>query len=177
MDTAILPSTLLLTLLLSVGLFFFIRAATKDRTQTAQLVSEQDEAALMPQLQDYFRSRSYRVAAVDQDKNQVIFEGFVQPSLFLAIFLTLLATVGLVCLSLVLSLLFPNISSFFLGIVLLSPLSGLFYWKKAGRTEKVLLHLKKTNQDESNSPAKIAVTAHRDELIELQNALNLKLSD
>jgi hypothetical protein len=177
MDTAILPSTLLLTLLLSVGLFFFIRAATKDRTQTAQLVSEQDEAALMPQLQDYFRSRSYRVAAVDRDKNQVIFEGFVQPSLFLAIFLTLLATVGLACLSFVLSVLFPNISSFFLGLVLLSPLSGLFYWKKAGRTEKVLLHLKKTNQDESNSPAKITVTAHRDELIELQNALNLKLSD
>jgi len=177
MDTAILPSTLLLTLLLSVGLFFFIRAATKDRTQTAQLISEQDEAALMPQLQDYFRSRSYRVAAVDRDKNQVLFEGFVQPSLFLAIFLTLLATVGLVCLSFVLSLLLPNISSFLLGIVLLSPLSGFFYWKKAGRTEKVLLHLQKANQDESNSSAKITVTAHRDELIELQKALNLKLSD
>ncbi|MBE9210397.1 cofactor assembly of complex C subunit B [Nostoc sp. LEGE 06077] len=177
MDTAILPSTLLLTFLLSVGLFFFIRAATKDRTKTAQLISEQDEAVLMPQLQDYFRSRSYRVAAVDRDKNQVIFEGFVQPSLFLAIFLTLLATVGLVCLSFVFSLLFPNISSFFLGIVLLSPLSGLFYWKRAGRTEKVLLHLQKANQDEPNSPGKITVTAHRDELIELQKALNLKLSD
>ncbi|MBU7582961.1 MAG: cofactor assembly of complex C subunit B [Nostoc sp. TH1S01] len=177
MDTAILPSTFLLTLLLLVGLFFFIRAATKDRTETAQLVSEQDEAVLMPQLQDYFRSRSYRVAAVDRDQNQVTFEGFVQPSLFLAIFLTLLATVGLVCLSFVLSLLLPNISSFFLGIVLLSPLSGLFYWKKAGRTEKVLLHLQKANQDEPNSPGKITVTAHRDELIELQKALNLKLSD
>ncbi|AFY44965.1 cofactor assembly of complex C subunit B [Nostoc sp. PCC 7107] len=177
MDTAILPSTLLLTLLLSVGLFFFIRAATKDRTKTAQLVSEQDEAVLMPQLQDYFLSRSYRVAAVDRDKNQVIFEGFVQPSLFLAIFLTLLATVGLICLSFVLSLLFPSISSFFLGIVLLSPLSGVFYWKKAGRTEKVLLHLQKANQDEPNSLGNITVTAHRDELIELQKALNLKVSD
>jgi hypothetical protein len=78
---------------------------------------------------------------------------------------------------LVLSLLFPNISTFFLWIVLLSPLSGLFYWKKAGRTEKVLLDMKKANQDEPNSPGKITVTAHRDELIELQKALNLKLSD
>ncbi|MBD2495772.1 cofactor assembly of complex C subunit B [Nostoc sp. FACHB-280] len=177
MDTAILPSTFLLTLLLLVGLFFFIRAATKDRTETAQLISEQEEAVLMPQLQDYFRSRSYRVAAVDRDQNQVTFEGFVQPSLFLAIFLTLLATVGLICLSFVLSLLLPNISSFFLGIILLAPLSGVFYWKKAGRTEKVLLHLQKANQDEPNSPGKITVTAHRDELIELQKALNLKLSD
>ncbi len=57
MDTAILPSTLLLTVLLSVGLFFFIRASTKDRLEIAQLVSEQDEAALLPQLQEYFRLR------------------------------------------------------------------------------------------------------------------------
>ncbi|TVP59945.1 MAG: cofactor assembly of complex C subunit B, partial [Nodularia sp. (in: Bacteria)] len=35
MDTAIVPSTLLLTLLLSVGLFFFIRASTKDRITKA----------------------------------------------------------------------------------------------------------------------------------------------
>jgi hypothetical protein len=177
MDTAILPSTLLLTLLLSVGLFFFIRAATKDRTQTAILVSEQSEAELMPQLQNYFRSRSYRVAEVDRDNNQVTFEGFVQPSLFLAIFLTVLATVGLICLSLVLSMLFPRISTLFLVIVLLSPLSGLFYWKKAGRVEQVVLDMKKANQNEPNSLNQMTVTAHRDELIELQKALNLKMSD
>ncbi len=70
MDTAILPSTFLLTLLLSVGLFFFIRASTKDRIQTVQLVSEQDEAALMSQLKEYFRSRSYQVAEVDRDKTK-----------------------------------------------------------------------------------------------------------
>ncbi|MGH1397254.1 MAG: cofactor assembly of complex C subunit B, partial [Trichormus sp.] len=77
MDTAILPSTLLLTLLLSVGLLFFIRAATKDRTQTAQLISEQAEAVFMPQLQDYFDSRAYRVVEIDKAKNLVAFEGFV----------------------------------------------------------------------------------------------------
>ncbi|MBD2439147.1 cofactor assembly of complex C subunit B [Nostoc sp. FACHB-110] len=177
MDTAILPSTLLLTLLLLVGLVFFIRAATKDRTETAHLISEQSEAVLMPQLQEYFISRSYRVAAVDRDKNQVTFEGYVQPSLFLAVFLTTLATVGLVCLSLVLLLLLPHLSNLILGIALLSPLSGLFYWKKAGRVEKVLLNMPKTSQNKPDSPGKFAVTAHRDELIELQRALNLKLSD
>ncbi|BAY12122.1 cofactor assembly of complex C subunit B [Calothrix sp. NIES-2098] len=173
MDTAILPSTFLLTLLLSVGLFFFIRASTKERTQTAQLISEQDEATLMPQLQEYFRSRSYRVAAVDRAKNQVTFEGFVKPSWFLAVFLTLLAFAGLVCLSLVLSMLIPSLSTLFLGILLLSPVSGIFYWKKAGRIEKVWLKLEATpNQQHSSS--KITVTAHRDELIELQRALQLK---
>lgn len=175
MDTAILPSTLLLTLLLAVGLIFFIRASTKDRTETAQLVSEQDEAALMPQIKEYFRSRSYRVAALDKEQNQVIFEGFVKPSLFLAVFLTLLAAAGLACLSLVLSLLVPNLSAVFLGIVLLSPLSGIFYWKKAGRLEKVLLKLEAT-PNKQHSSSHVTVIAHRDELIELQKALQLKLA-
>lgn len=173
MDTAILPSTFLLTLLLSVGLFFFIRASTKDRIETVQLVSEQDEAALMFQLKEYFRSRSYRVAAVDQEQNEVTFEGNVSPSWFLAIFLTLLAAIGIVCLSLVVYLLFPNLSTFVLAMVLLSPLSGLFYWKKSGRLEKVSLKVE-TTQSEQTSSSKITVVAHRDELGELQRTLQLK---
>ncbi len=175
MDTATLPSTLMLTLLLSVGLFFFIRASTKDRTEVAQLVSEQDEATLMSQLREYFRARSYRVAAVDPEQNQVIFEGNVRPSWFLAIFLTVLAAVGILCLSLVLSQLFPSLSVFFLGMVLLSPLSGIFYWKKAEKLEKVSLKVEAT-QSESPSSSTITVTAHRDELIELKRVLKLKSS-
>ncbi|MBW4506774.1 MAG: cofactor assembly of complex C subunit B [Scytonematopsis contorta HA4267-MV1] len=174
METTILPSTLLLTALMFIGLLFFIRASTKDRTQTAQLVSEQNEATFMPSLQEYFRGRSYRVVAVDQDKNQVTFEGFVRPSVFLAFFLTLLAAAGCVCLSLVLSLLFPSLNQLFIGIVLLSPLSGAFYWKKAGRTEKVSLTVEATTFTEQKLNTKITVTAHRDELAELQKALQLK---
>jgi hypothetical protein len=33
MNTAVLPSTFVLTLLLAVGLFFFIKASVKDRTE------------------------------------------------------------------------------------------------------------------------------------------------
>ena len=171
-----MPSTFLLTLLLSVGLIFFIRASTKDRIEKAQLLSNLDEASLLPQLQEYFRLRSYRVAAVDPEQNQVTFEGFVRPSWFLTVFLTLLAAAGILCLSLVLSLLFPHLSPIFLGMVLLSPLSGFFYWKKAGRQELVLLKVEGT-QSEQNFPSKITVIAHRDELMELRRALPLKLSE
>ncbi|MEH1869706.1 MAG: cofactor assembly of complex C subunit B [Nostoc sp.] len=176
MDTAILPSTFLLTLLLSVGLFFFIRASTKDRIQTVQLVSEQDEAALMSQLKEYFRSRSYQVAEIDREQNKVTFEGNVRPSWFLAIFLTLLAATGIVCLSLVVYLLFPNLSPIILAMVLLSPLSGLFYWKKSGRLEKVSLKVE-TTQSKQTSSSKITVVAHRDELGELQRTLQLKAGE
>ena len=171
MDTAILPSTLVLTLLMSVGLIFFIRASTKERTETAQLVSQLPEASLMPQLKEYFRARSYRVAAVDPQQNKVTMTGFVKPSWFLAIFLTILATVGFTSLSLVLSMLF-SIKSFLLyGIVLLSPLSGIFYWNKAGRVENVSLAVEDTDSEQSS---KITVIAHRDEIISLEEALRLK---
>ncbi|MEA5549820.1 cofactor assembly of complex C subunit B [Anabaena cylindrica UHCC 0172] len=176
MDTAIVPSTFLLTLLLSVGLFFFIRASTKDRIERAQLISEQDEAALMSQLKEYFLSRSYRVTSVDQEKNQVTFEGFVRPSWFLAIFLTFLAAVGFACLSLVLAQLFSSQSPFLLSLVLLSPLSGIFYWQKSGRLEKVSLKMESI-QREQHSSSKITVIGHRDELAELQRALQLEMVD
>jgi drug/metabolite transporter (DMT)-like permease len=174
MDNTIVQSTFLLTLLLSVGLFFFIRASTKDRTEQAKLISDQDDATLMNQLKEYFRSRSYRVTSIDKENNQVHFEGFVRPSLFLAIFLTILAAVGFACLSLVLSQLFSSQNPFFLVLVLLSPLSGIFYWRKAGRLEKVLLKMEST-QNEQHSSSIVTVIAHRDELAELQKALQLKM--
>lgn len=113
MNTAIRPSILVLTLLMSVGLIFFIRASVKDRTQKVKLVSEQAEASLIAQLQQYFAQRSYRVVRVDAEQNSVTFEGEVLPSYFLAIFLTLLAASGILCLALVLSMLFPSLSGFF----------------------------------------------------------------
>ncbi len=171
MDTAILPSTLLLTLLMSVGLLFFIRASTKDRIETAQLVSQLPEASLMPQLKEYFRARSYRVAAVDPQQNKVTMTGFVKPSWFLAIFLTILAAIGFTSLSLVLSLLFSSQSFLLYGIILLSPLSGIFYWNKAGRVENVSLTVEDTGSEQNS---KITVTAHRDEIISLEEALQLK---
>lgn len=174
MNTTILLSTLLLTLLLSVGLLFFIRASVKDRTQEIKLVSEQAEASLMAQLQQYFDRRSYRVARVDAEQNSVTFEGFVRASFFLTIFLTLLAAAGIFCLALVLSMFFPSLSAVFLLLVLLSPAAGIFYWKKAARQEQVLLKLEPTRSEQPQSQSKITVIAHRDELIELQRALQLK---
>lgn len=173
MNTAILPSTLLLTLLLAVGLFFFIRASVKERTQEVKLVSEQEEASLLTQLQQYLQERSYRVAKVDAQLNCVTFEGFVRPSVFLAIFLTLLAAAGILCLALVLSILFPRLSAIFLGLVLVSPAAGVFYWKRAARPEQVSLKME-THSEEPQSQSEVTVIAHRDELIALQQALHLK---
>lgn len=173
MGYPILSSTLLLTLLLSVGLFFFIRASTKDRTQEIRLVSEQPEAALMAQLQQYLQERSYKIVKLDAENESVTFEGFVRPSVFLAIFLSLLAGVGILCLALVWSQLLPSWSKVFLSLVFLSPAAGAFYWKKAARWERVLLKLESSSET-LEQQSQVTVIAHRDELIELQRSLKLR---
>ena len=157
-----------------VGLFFFIRASVKDRTQQVKLIAEEPEESLLCQLQEYFDQRAYRVAAVDPAQNQVTFEGFVRPSWFLAIFLTLLAASGLLCFALVLSLLYPSLSNLFLTLILLAPAAGVFYWKKAGRLEQVGLKVEALPDRGKGGQSLITVTAHRDELLQLQQALPLK---
>jgi len=175
MELPVLSSTALLTLLLAIGLLFFIRASTKDRIEVATLVSDRPEADLLEAIQHYFTQRAYRIAAVDAAQNQVTYEGLVRASLFLAIFLSTLAAVGLLCLSLVLSMLFPKLSSLFLGLVLLAPLAGAFYWKKSTRPEQVSLKITEPGPDanlEIRGPL-LVVTGHRDELAEFQQALQL----
>lgn len=174
MQSPILLSTALLTVLLSVGLFFFIRASTKDRTEVAQLVANRNEEPLFEELQNYFTQRAYRIAAVDSNRNQIKFEGFVRPSAFLAVFLTLLAAIGIFCLSLVLSFLFPDFSQFLPALVLIAPVAGFFYWQKAGRQEQVVLEI--DTLAEAGQPVKslLTVTAHRDEVAEMKRVLGLQ---
>lgn len=153
-----------------IGLFFFIRASVKDRTKQIQLVPSETEDILLKKLQDYFESRAYKMTQVDPEKKQITFKGFVQPSVFLAILLSLLAVVGFSCLALVLFLLFPNANSFVWLIVVLSPLAGIFYWQKAGRWEEIILGVV-SNPDSKNL---VSVTAHRDELIQLEENLSVQ---
>ncbi|MBD2097891.1 cofactor assembly of complex C subunit B [Trichocoleus sp. FACHB-591] len=177
MNAAILPSIFVMTLLMVVGLMFFIRASVKDRTRAVQLIAEQAEESLLNRVQQYFDQRAYKVAALDPAQNQVTFQGVVRPSWFLAVFLTILAAAGILCLALVLSMLLPGLTQILLGTVLMAPLAGFFYWQKAKRPEQVSLKIEPLESEESQSWSRVTVTAHRDELAELQRALNLRACD
>jgi Flp pilus assembly protein TadB len=169
-------STFLLTVLLAIGLFFFIRASVKDRTEVITLVSPAAEDKILEHLQQYFQQRAYQVVTIDGEKNQVTLEGFVAPSLFLAIFLSFLAACGLFCLALVLSFLYPSQASIFLWLTLLAPVAGVFYWQKAGRLEQVALKLDSPTTQTARPESIITITAHRDELIELQKSFPFSFS-
>ncbi len=156
-----------------IGLFFFIRASVKDRTKQIELVPQESADILIKKLQEYFEARAYQLTSIDPQNKEVAFKGYVQPSVFLAVLLSLLAVVGLSCLALILFLLLPNSNSLFWLLVLIAPLAGFFYWRKAGRWETILLKVTSTPDNSSL----VSVTAHRDELIQLQEHLPLQTSD
>jgi hypothetical protein len=166
----VIYSTLFLTLLMMVGLFFFIRASTKDRTEVLVLDPPTTTATTLEALTVYFEQRAYRLVA-DPDPNQICLTGQVRPSTFLAIFLSSLAAVGGLCFALVLSSLFPGMGLAFGGLVLIAPAAGWFYWQRAGREEQVTLM---TKVEDTPQP-QVIVTAHRDELIALEQAWKTQL--
>lgn len=192
--TLTLPSTFLLTLLLSVGLMFFIKASIKERIETLEFTPEQDAATIAQQLTQYFQQRAYHLISTDladpaatpqpetaasDPANEtpspiglsqtLVFEGFVAPSVFLAIFLSGLAAVGFLCISLVLAISLPQFSWLWFSLPLLSPLAGVFYWKGAKRPEQVSLVVSPGN---TTSP-QVSVTGHRDELTALRQAFRI----
>lgn len=178
MDRPVLISTFFLTLLLLVGLFFFIRASVKDRTESVQFVVDQPEPEITQQLHQYFQKRAYEVdASAASDTSAVTLLGFVRPSLFLAIFLSLLAAIGFFCLALVVSLLLPSQSQWPFIFPLLAPLAGWFYWQGAARVEKVQFRVQPSPDEQperDRNSSLVTVVAHRDELLVLQQALSLQ---
>ncbi len=156
-----------------IGLFFFIRASVKDRTKQIQLIPAESADILIKKLQEYFEARAYQLTSIDAQNKLVAFKGYVQPSIFLAILLSFLAVVGLSCLALILFLLFPSVNNIFWLLVLISPLAGVFYWQKAGRWENILVQV----TPKTNSSNVVTITAHRDELIQLQENLSVQTVD
>jgi Cofactor assembly of complex C subunit B len=175
-DSAVISSTFFLTVLMVIGLGFFIRAASKDRTQVVTLASTQSGDQLLAALKQYFADRAYSVEQVDAASNKVMLSGQVRPSRFMAVFVSLLAAVGGLCLTLLLTMAVPQVpAALAVGFLALAPGAGWLYWRKAGRTEKVAFVLDETTPQTAGS--RLKVSAHRDELLALQQTLNLTVQE
>lgn len=166
----VLPSTLFLTVLLLVGLFFFLRASTKNRTEVKRLPAPAEPVALLTQIQTHLTGRAYRIIAISPEQERITFEGLVSASLGLAIFLTMLAVLGLGSLGLVLGMVWPPLEGWGLSLIILAPLATVFYWRGAQRHETVTVQVERDQTKPGQ--AMITITAHRDELIALDTALN-----
>ena len=178
-------STLLLTALMVIGLVFFIRASTKDRIEVMQFASSQAAEPLQKDVMSYFQKRAYRPIEAEEESaaaatretveagsETITVAGMVSPSVFLAVFLSTLAAIGFACLALVVATLFPGWGKLLFGLVVLSPLAGVFYWKKSSRPEQVSFKVESASSREEGVVSTLTVKGHRDELAELKNAFS-----
>ena len=165
-----LNSTLLLTILLAIGLFFFLRASSKDRTTVVEITSSQKPVEVLNIMYQWLQLRGWKQTGGDFDKRILIFKGQVISSKLLAIFLSLLGGCGSCALGLVIIQIFPTLGwwPILLGLIG-GPFSGMIYFKKSAREEKFELRL--LSNENSDAMTLIRLRAHRDELISLENEL------
>ena len=163
-------STLLLTILLFWGLISFLRGSIRDRTNDAIFsIGQLTDDRLLMQVRDHFQKRAYKVIEIDPSRDVATLSGQIKPSLFLAIFLTVLAAIGLLCLGIVLGILVPDLDNIWLWLTVISPVAGVFYWRGTPRERRVSLQLL--------PEARFKVRAHKDEIEQLQKALKLEKID
>ncbi|NJK62491.1 MAG: cofactor assembly of complex C subunit B [Synechococcaceae cyanobacterium SM2_3_1] len=169
--TSVTTSTLLMTLLLAVGLFFFLRASGKDRTEMRLYRSSASLQELGARVQGYFHNRCYHLKDLNSE-GWASFQGQGQPSRFLTVYLTTLAAVGLACLSTVLQSLHPDWQRFPWLLLLIAPLAGWYYRRRSQRTETVKVRIKES-EDPTIAEIQLQIVGHRDELDTLEQQFNL----
>ena len=165
-------STLLLTLLLAIGLVFFLRAASKDRTTVVDVFSPKPAVEVLDGLTSWLTARGWAASGGDANQQLLRFRGQVSSSVPLAVLLSILGAVGAGCLGLVIRQLIPSLGWWPLLLALLGPAAGLIYRNRAMRAETLELRL--ISHDSATGSA-LRLRAHRDELIALELELGPQL--
>ena len=167
---AAFSSTLFLTILLAIGLVFFLRAASKDRTTVVDVQSPLPPLEVLDGISLWLEERGWKKNGGNIEEKLLLFNGSVASSTFLTIFLSCLGGLGSACLGLVLIQLYPSLSWWPLMLAVIGgPLSGMIYRKRSKREE--FLELKLLSADLSNNSI-LRIRAHRDELIAIQLELS-----
>ena len=166
-------STLFLTILLAIGLGFFLRAASKDRTTIVDVQSPLPPLEVLKGINFWLEERGWKKKGGNVEEKLLIFSGNVASSAFLVIFLACLGGVGSACLGLVLIQLYPSLSWWPLLLAAIgAPLAGIIYRIKSKREES--LEIKLLSSDLSDISI-LRIKAHRDELIAIQLELSESL--
>ena len=163
-------STLFLTILLAIGLGFFLRAASKDRTTIVDVQSPLPPLEVLKGISSWLEERGWKKNGGNVEEKLLIFSGNVASSVFLVVFLSCLGGVGSACLGLVLIQLYPSLSWWPLLLAVIgAPLAGIIYRTKSKREES--LEVKLLSSDISDISI-LRIKAHRDELIAIQLELS-----
>jgi len=161
-------STLLLTGLLGVGLVFFLRAASKDRTTVVEVRSPRPPVEVLNGLDSWLKQRGWSQQGGDAERCLLEYRGQVDSSTPLAVLLSLLGTVGACSLGLVVRQMNPSLNWWPLLLAALGPLAGWVYIRRSRRMEEIQIRLIEPNAGNGST---LRLRAHRDELIALELAL------
>ena len=168
-------STLFLTVLLAIGLVFFLRAASKDRTTDVDICSPLPPLIVLDGITIWLEQRGWKRKSVDIERQWLQFYGNVAFSKTLVLLLSILGALGSGSLGLVLKQLYPSLNWWPLCLAILGgPLAGYIYKKRAEREEMLEVRLVSLPDSPQSN---LKIRAHRDELIalELELAETLKL--
>ncbi|KKZ14362.1 MAG: hypothetical protein TH68_04990 [Candidatus Synechococcus spongiarum 142] len=173
----VLPSTLVLTLLLTTGLAFFLRASSKDRTMAMVISSYRPSLTLLRTLDTWLAERGWQVVRTHPEQRRLVYEGHVAASIPLAILLAFLGCCGGVALGLVISQMLPKNHPWPLALGLVGLAAAPIYLRRAQRREQLDLQLLTPDQV---VPSRLVMRVHRDELLaveaELGKTLQLQLT-
>jgi len=161
-------STLLLTLLLAIGLIFFLRAASKDRTTVVEVHSPRPALEVMDGLCAWLEERGWIRDGGDAERCLLEYRGSVASSHPLAVLLSILGGIGAGCLGLVLRELNPSLGWWPVSLILLGPLAGWVYSRRAARQENIQIRLIEPAPQEGST---LRLRAPRVELIANKLAL------
>ena len=165
-------STFTLTILLAIGLAFFLRAASKDRTTVVNISSSLPPLHVLEGLSHWLEERGWRGEGGDADRRILKFNGTISSSPALAIFLSVLCRLGGACLGLVVLQLYPGLSWWPLALAGLGPFAGVFYRNRSSRQESLEIRLISSFND---AETVLRIRAHRDELIAIDAELSKRL--
>ncbi|GAQ78806.1 hypothetical protein KFL_000190250 [Klebsormidium nitens] len=168
-------TTLGLFVLSAPGLWSLIKRSTKSKIVQKTFVVDgpaKEEAkpldSVASEIATFFKNNNYSIAGTGE---VITFEGNVAPSRGQAAFLTFCAALGLLSIALVLSIAVPDVGEKWYGMTLLSPLAGVYYWRKASRKEKVKVKMV-TSDDEVSTD--IIVEGDDEEIERFRRELDMR---
>lgn len=120
------------------GLWSLIKRSTKSKiVQKTFMVTKEDGKPpnqIAGEVMSFFTRNNFVVA----DRGDTItFEGMMVPSRGQAVFLSFCTCISLASVALVLTITFPDVGDKWYWITALSPLAGVYYWRRASRKEQI----------------------------------------
>lgn len=153
------------------GLWSLIKRSTKSKIVQKTFTVTKEEGKppnlIAGEVMSFFTRNNFVVA----DRGDTItFEGMMVPSRGQAVFLTFCTCISLASVGLVLTITFPDVGEKWYWITALSPLAGVYYWRRASRKEQIKVKMVVADDESSTD---VIVQGDDEQINELRKELKL----